>query len=222
MAGVASTVAFFAANFWLIFTWVLFGTVGVAAMVLVSCQDAESVDEATLTRADLSKLRDPGLREKVSRASEYLRSIRQTVREIDSPELRAAVDAIARGQGDPVELVYGLALRLDEYQRNRLLQQDLNRLRSMKTPILPAEQAQLEVLNNLDDLMTATSTAIDAALAQLGASYTAVQLAETAEGLNSGGAQRALEELQQQSAQLRDLSISLEEVVRASGRGLNA
>jgi hypothetical protein len=220
MAGVACAVAFFQSSIWLILLWLLFGLVGVGAMALVSFRDAESVDEATLTRADLGRLRDAGLREKVARASEYLRCIRQTVREIDSPELRSAMDATAQGQGDPVELVYTLALRLDEYRRDRLLQQDLARLQAKSAHLTPAEQTQMEALAKLQQLMNDTSAAIDAALAQLGASYSAVQLAESAEGLQGGDAQRALDELQQQSAQLRDLSISLDEVYRSSGRGL--
>jgi hypothetical protein len=222
MAGIAVTVVFLASNIWMILLWIGFGIAGGVAMVLVSFRDAESVDEATLTRADLGQLRDAGLREKVARASEYLRSIRQTVREIDSPDLRVAVNTVARGQGDPVELVYGLALRLDGYQRDLLLQQDLQRLQGKNTPLIAAEQTQLEALQKLDGLMKDTASAIDAALAQLGASYSAVQLAESAEGLNSGSAQRSLEELQQQATQLRDLSVSLEEVYRASGRGVSA
>lgn len=218
-AGIVASILLFGSNLWLILLWLLFGLGGMVAMVVVSFRDAESVDEATLTRADLSRLRDPTLRDKVRRASEYLRCIRQTVRDIDSADLRMAVDTIARGQADPVELVYELALRLDQYQMDRLLQQDLQRLEAKRAPLSLEETSQLEGLRKLQQSMGETAGAIDGALAQLGASYSAVQLAESAEGLKSGGAQRALEALRLQAMQLRDISVSLDEVYRASGRG---
>lgn len=216
--GIAATVALFEANWLLILVFLGFAVLGVAAMVIVSFRDTESLEEALFTKADLDALRDRLLREKVARAEAYQRAIRQTVREVRAPEMRASLEMITRELSDPVGLIFSLANRLDEYQANALLQQDLRRLASGR-PLNEAEQAQRDSLLRLQKLMADTSTAIDSALAQLGTSYTAIQLARFSRELKGSSASQVLAELRQQSEQLRDLNTSLDEVYAERLRG---
>ena len=211
-AGVAGTIAFFDASPPLIAIWVGFGLVGTGAMVLVSFRDAASLDEALLTDVNERELRDRQLREKVARAEAYQRAIRQAVREIRSPKLRASLDVITRDVGDPVELIFALARRLEAYQSDHLLQEDLRRLGASRQVLNAAELEHLASLEKLQRLMAETAVAVDSALAQLGASYSAVQLARSAGELKGSSAALALEDLRLRSEQLRDLNASLDEV----------
>jgi len=212
LAGIAGTVAFLDAILSLILVWVAFGVVGTAAMVIVSFRDAASVDDALLTQVDLSQLRDRQLRQKVARAESYQRAIRRAVRQVHSPELRASLQVITREVADPVELIFALARRLDGYRADELIQQDLRRLSASRQTLSPPEQEQLASLEKLERLMGETSEAIDGCLAQLGASYSAVQLASSAGELRGSSASQALADLKLQSQQLRDLNASLDEV----------
>lgn len=217
--GIAATVVALEANLALILFWTGFGVVGTAAMVVVSFRDAESVDEALITRADLDELRDPKLREKVVRAANYQRAIRRAVRQTDAEELRTALDLITREVADPVGLIFNLAKRLEAYRQDSLLHDDLRRLVAARRDLSEAEQGQLATLEKLQRLMNEAAGAIDAALAQLGTSYSAVQLARAGGALKSATAQQALDDLRAQSAQLRDLTTSLDEVYAQRERG---
>lgn len=216
--GIAATVALFDSNWPLILIFLAFAVLGVGAMVLVSFRDAESLEEALFTKADLNALRDKLLREKVARAEAYQRAIRLAVREVRAPALRASLEMITRELSDPVALIFSLARRLDEYQTNQLIQQDIRRLTSGR-PLNQAELAQRDSLLKLQKLMADTSSAIDSALAQLGTSYTAIHLARSANELKGTSTSEVLDELRQQSEQLRDLNASLDEVYAERLRG---
>lgn len=217
--GIAGTVLLLEASLPLLLFWIGFGLLGTAAMVVVSFHDAESVDEALLTRAELAGLSDRRLRDKVSRAEAYRRAIRRAVRETHSAELRGALDVITREGTDPVGLIFELAKRLEAYRADALIQDDIKRLTASRTTLSEAERAQLENLENLQRLMAEAAGSIDAALAQLGASYSAVQLARAGGALKSSTAQQALVDLRRQSEQLRDLNSSLDEVYALRLRG---
>jgi len=210
--GIAGTIAFLDTYLPLIVVWLAFAVLGTGAMVVVSFRDAASVDEALTSQVDLGELRDRALREKVARAEAYQRSIRQAVRQIRSPELRSSLELITREIADPVGLIFTLAKRLEGYQADALLQQDLRRLGGSRPSLTAPEQEQLGNLEKLQRLMSDTAGAIDNALAQLGASYSAVQLARSAGELKGSSAQQALSDLRLQSQQLRDLNTSLDEV----------
>lgn len=217
--GIAGTVMFLDASLPLLLFWVGFGVVGTTAMIVVSFRDAESVDEALLTKADLDQVRDRRLRDKVRRAEAYQRAIRQSVRATDSPELRSALDVMTREAVDPVGLIFTLARRLEDYRADALLQEDTRRLAAVRQGLSLPEREQLENLEKLQHLMAEVANAIDAGLAQLGTSYTAVQLARAGGALKSSSVQQALDDLKGQSQQLRDLNASLDEVYAQRDRG---
>ncbi|MHB1133740.1 MAG: hypothetical protein ACYC4L_15310 [Chloroflexota bacterium] len=218
VAGIVGTVLLLEANLLLIAVFALFGVLGVSAMVAVSFRDAASIDEALVTKADLAQVRDRLLREKVARAEAYQRAIRQALREVRAPQLRESMELILRELADPVALVFSLAKRLDDYQSNPLVHQDMRRLQADRN-LNEAEKAQLENLQRLQQLMEETHNAIDSALAQLGSSYTAIQLARSANELRGTSTSRILSDLRQQSEQLRDLNTSLDEVYAERLRG---
>jgi hypothetical protein len=216
--GMAATVVFMDASLLLLAVFAAFAVLGVGAMVVVSFRDDASLDEALLTKADLGELRDKLLREKVARAEAYQLAIRQAVRAARSPTVRGSLEMITRELADPVALVFSLAKRLDQYQRDQIIQQDLRRLSSGRA-LNDAERTQLESLQKLQRLMGETGQAIDSALAQLGSSYTAIQLAQSASELKGTTASAVQAELRQQSEQLRDLNSSLDEVYAERLRG---
>lgn|GEM_PF-5141771 len=210
--GIAGTIAFIESSPLLILIWMGFGIIGTGAMVVVSFLDAESADEAMSSQLDLGQLRDKRLREKAARAEAYQKATRQALREMRSPALRASLDTITRDMADPVELIFTLAKRLEDYQQDVLIQEDLRRLSAESQELPPAEAEQLATLQKLQRLMQDTEAAIDNALAQLGASYSAVLLARSTGELKGSTATQALADLRQQSQQLRDLNASLDEV----------
>ena len=217
--GVAGTIAFLEGSLALVLLWVGFGVIGTGSMVLVSFRDAESLDEALTSHLNLGELKDRQLREKVGRAEAYQKAIRQAIREVRSPALRASLETMTRDMVDPVELISTLARRLEDYQQDDLIQEDLKRLTAGRQQLQPAEQEQLASLQKLQKLMGETAAAIDNALAQLGASYSAIQLARSTGELKGSAASQALEDLRLQSQQLRDLNASLDEVYGERLRG---
>lgn len=217
--GIAGAIAFLDASLAVIAVCVAFGLLGVVAMILVSFRDAESVDDALSSAVNPGELRDKVLRDKVAKAQAYERAVRQAIRETSSPELRESLGLITREIADPVGLIFRVAKRIEAYRSDALLQQDLRRLTAGRTMLSEPQQQQLASLEELDRLMAESATAIDSALAQLGASYSAVQLARSAGELKTGTVSDVLAELRSQRQQLTDLNASLDEVY---GRGLGS
>jgi hypothetical protein len=217
LLGIAGTVAFLDGNLAVIAVWIVFGLGGVLAMVLVSFRDAASVDDALSSAVNLGELHDPALRAKVAKAQAYERAVRQTIRETSRPELRESLTLITREIADPVGLIFRLAKRIEAYRSDALLQQDLRRLSAGRPTLTDPQREQLTSLEQLDRLMAESAAAVDGALAQLGASYSAVQLARSAGELKGGTVSDVLADLRSQRQQLFDLNASLDEVY---GRGL--
>lgn len=218
MVGVAGAIAFFEASIAIITGCVVFAVVGVAAMVVVSFRDATSVDEA-LTEVDLSAIHDGTLRKKVERAQTYQRAIRRAIRQVKSPELRSSLEVITREMTDPIDLVHTLCRRLEAYQGDQILRQDYQRLTANRASLSEPERQQLATLEKLRRLMGDVSSAVDGAVAQLGASYSAVQLARSSGELHGAQSSEVLDSLRAQSSQLRDLNASLDEIYGESLRG---
>ncbi len=210
--GIAGTVAFLDASPIILAVWVIFGVLGVLAMVLVSFRDAASVDDALSSTVNPGAIRDRALRDKVAKAQAYERAVRQAIRETTTPELRESLGLITREIADPVGLIFTLAKRIEAYRSDALLQQDLKRLTASRASLTEPQREQLTSLEQLDRLMAESAAAIDAALAQLGASYSAVQLARSAGELKSGTVSDVLSDLRGQRQQLSDITASLDEV----------
>ena len=217
--GVAGTVVFLDANPAIMALWVVFGALGVLAMVVVSFRDAASVDDALSSTVNPGELHDRALRDKVAKAQAYERAVRQAIRETTSPQLRESLGLITREIADPVVLIFTIAKRIEAYRSDALLQQDLRRLTAGRPALTDPQREQLGSLEQLDRLMAESAAAIDTALAQLGASYSAVQLARSAGELKTGTVTDVLSDLRSQRQQLSDLNDSLDEVY---GRGLGS
>jgi hypothetical protein len=217
--GVAGTIAFLDANPAILAVWVVFGLLGVGAMVLVSFRDTASVDDALSSNVNPGELRDRALREKVVKAQAYERAVRQAIRETSSPTLRESLALITREIADPVGLIFVLAKRLEAYRSDTLLQQDLRGLVAGRATLTEPQREQLTSLEKLDSLMRESAAAIDGALAQLGASYSAVQLARSAGELRGATVDDVLADLRTQRRQLSALNESLDEVYSERLRG---
>ncbi len=210
--GIAGTFAFLDASPIILAVWVIFGVLGVLAMVLVSFRDAASVDDALSSTVNPGEIHDRALRDKVAKAQAYERAVRQAIRETTTPELRESLGLITREIADPVALIFTLAKRIEGYRSDALLQQDLKRLTAGRAMLTEPQREQLASLEQLDRLMAESAAAIDTALAQLGASYSAVQLARSAGELKSGTVSDVLADLRGQRQQLSDINASLDEV----------
>jgi hypothetical protein len=213
-AGIAGTILWLDANPIWIALWVTFGLVGVGALTLSALRDEESVADALLADIQIGELHDRALREKVARAAQYQRAIRRAVRQTSDDLTRSSLEMITRQMREPIEMLFRLARRLENYQNDALIRADSERLaqQERRGRLTPAEQAQLADLGRLQALMTNTAGAIDETLAELGRQYAEVQVIRSSGELRGGQADRLRAELDERGAQLRDLSSSLDEV----------
>jgi hypothetical protein len=215
-AGIAATILALGFNAVIISAWVLLGVAGIAGMIVVSFRDERSVDEALEAPIDLGRLHSPSLREQVERARTYREAIRKAVFEIRSPELRSSLAMLTRPSDDPAWLIYTLARRIEAFRDDRIIQDDLTRLRMSERGgrLTEPERSHLDELNKFEDLIEDAGRKIDATLSQLGASYAEIQTIGASGDIRGGRVQMALDEIKERSTELSELGDALDEMQR--------
>jgi chromosome segregation ATPase len=134
---------------------------------------------------------------------------------------------------DWIEAIYRLATRLDAYERNRVLKQDLHSvplaienfkqrlaqendpavLQTLRNTIVDKER-QWEYLSKLQNTMENAEYQMESTLAALGTVYAQLQTLDL-RGAEKGHADRLRQEIDEQVAQLQDLSEAMDEVYQA-------
>lgn len=214
--GIAVTIVTLGLNPIIIGAWILLGLAGVAGMIVVSFRDESSVEEALTAPIDLGEIRTPALREEVERARKYREAIRKAVFDIRSPELRASLATLTRPADDPAWLIFTLARRIEAFREDRIIQDDLKRLRlgEAANRLSQPERFHLQELNKLEELIADAERKIDGTLSQLGAGYAEIQTIGATSDIRGGRVQMALDEMKARSQELSAIGDAIDDLHR--------
>lgn len=189
-----------------------------------------AVSQAIRARFDTSALSTAALRKSVEQAIRYREQIDAAVQRFADGAMRARVQDIADQVEDWLQRIYALALRLEAFNRDPLIHNDLRtvpnaiqklkqRLAAEHSPAVQAElqatiarrEAQYESLLKLRDTMMRAELQLENTLTALGTVYSQMLLLSARE-VDSGKAQRLRESISEQVHSLQDVLDSMEEV----------
>ena len=235
---IALTLLFFGlgyqpAAWWQSGYWLVLGAVAEALYLGATITDPQAAQRAVSTmlseRFDPDDIHNPTARERLKRALEYQRLIREAARR-HRGAMRRSIETTADEVNDWIAHIYHLARRLDEAEANRVLVRDRRmvpyelqrlqrRLRSEADDAVRAEleetirtiEAQLANLQALENNLKRADIQLDHTLSALGTVYTQVQLLD-AKDVDSARTRRLQSEIHDEVTSLQDTLAALEEV----------
>jgi hypothetical protein len=226
---------------WPRFGWLLLGAVALGVIIYSSLTDAEANAEVLLQvfqeQFDPRAISDKELRAKVDTALEYQRRIESQVRQHNSGLIRDRLNDTAGQITAWLSSIYEIALRLDTYRRDDLLERERTSLPKEIDQLLaqsrnernPQVQEQLEKvltgkrnhwqsIRELDARMKEAALQLDQSLTALATIYSQVQLID-AQSVGSGRAERLQADIREQVARLNDLVNSINDVYNYNTKG---
>ena len=227
---------------WPRFGWPILGIVAVVVLVYSSLTDADANAKILLRlyqeQFDTRQIRDKELRAKTETALEYQRRIELQIRQQEPGMIRDRLEDTANQITDWVGNIYALALRLDAYRGDELLEQErkalpreIERLVAQRKleinadmqarldEVIAGKKRHLKSLRELDDRMRQASLQLDNSLTALATVYSQIHLID-AQSIGSGRAERLQADIQDQVASLNDLVSSINDVYDFSTKGL--
>jgi hypothetical protein len=179
------------------------------------------------------RLQSVKLKTQMNKALEYQGLIAGAVQRARQGVLRDRLARAAEPVSDWIDAIYRLASRLDVYEQDQVIRQDLRsvppaienfkrRLAEEDDPAVQAtlrntigdKQRQWEHLSHLQNTMEKAEYQLESTLAALGTVYAQLQAIDL-RGAEKGHAERLREEIDEQVAQLQDLDQAMDEVYQA-------
>jgi chromosome segregation ATPase len=198
-------------------------------------ENARVVASVLRTQFEPKRLRSPKLRLQLQKALDYRGLIASTILGTHEGVLQDRLERATEPVDDWIKAIYTLAVRLDAYEQNRVIQQDLRsvplaidnfkkRLDSEADPAVRAtlnntiadKQRQWEQLSHLQNTMEKAQYQLDSTLAALGTVYAQLQTIDL-QGSDKGHVERLREDIGEQVSQLQDLSQAMDEVYSQAG-----
>lgn len=216
--------------------WIALGVVAEVLILVTSVTDVRTGEQVVtdMFREEYnpSALRTPKYRQEVERALEYRRRIESQIVQARPGVLRDHLADTARQIGDWIGNIYRLAQRLEAYETDDLLRNDMQTvpaaIRSLSVRLerehdetvrahvmeaLAAKRAQAQNLQELQTVMEKAELQMDNTLSALGTVYSQIQLIG-AKDVGSGRAQRLREDIAEQVKQLQDIVDRMDEVYK--------
>jgi hypothetical protein len=213
--------------------WLVGGAIAEGALILSTLTDPRASSEAIArefeARFDLRAIKSPVSRERLTRAVEYRRSM-MTLAERSSGAMRAQLDETINDVSDWIAHMYDLALHIDSFEANRLVEEDRRtvpqRIDKVRTRLEREQDAavrrdlqdQLSKLELQRDNLNATANSIkraeiqlDSTLSALGTLYAQMSRLGTKD-VDSSRAQRLRLEIRDEVASLQDTIEAMDEV----------
>lgn len=218
---------------WQAWYWVVGGVVAELALVYSSFVDpdvgARVVADMLRETFNPQRLRNPANQSRVEKAFQYRAQIEAAIRSHREGILREHLQQTAQGIDAWITQIYALAERLDAYQSDAIIAQDMKavpqslqtlqaRLKSEDDAAVRAQlqetirdkQAQLDSLRNLENIMERADSQLEGTLSALGTVYAQIQYIG-AKDIDSGRAQQLRQEIADRVAGLQDLVSSMDE-----------
>jgi hypothetical protein len=220
--------------FWQWWFWLILGLVAEALIIVTSIYDPavreRVVGEMFMQKFNPREVRSPIHRAKIVRALEYRTQMEMLVQRTRDGALRAHLDATVNDVGDWLGGMFGLALKLDQYDNNSMLKRDLQsvpkditaleeRLKTETDAQVRAQlkqstvnkRAHLRQLEKLDNTMERAALQLDDTLSAMGTIYAQMQLIG-AKDIDSGRAQRLREDIVDEVNSLHDIVEAMDQV----------
>jgi hypothetical protein len=212
---------------------------GVLAVATLANPEINARVVARLLRQefDLGRLRAGEPRARVEQALEYRRRIEDALAAQRAGVLREHLNQVAIDIEQWIANIYGLAVKLDRYEHDDLVREDLRRvpaaldqlqarLQAEDDPAVRAQiaetirgrEAQLASLRTLESTMERAGYQLEQTLTALGTVYSQLLLVGVRD-IDSSRAQRLRQDIAEQVAALQDLSSSLDEVYGRTPQG---
>ena len=214
--------------------------IGLAIEAIVFTSSITDEEENARVVADLLRdqykpkdLRTLRLRAQLDKALEYQSLISSTVRRTREGVLHDRLARATEPVDDWIEAIYRLALRLDAFERNTVIKQDLRsvpiaiqnfkqRLAAEDDPAVQAtlrntisdKERQWAQLTDLQNTMERAEYQLESTLAALGTVYAQLQTLD-ARGAEQGRAERLRQDIDEQVTQLQELGQAMDEVYQA-------
>ena len=214
--------------------------IGLAIEAIVFTSSITDEEENARVVADLLRdqykpkdLRTLRLRAQLDKALEYQSLISSTVRRTREGVLHDRLARATEPVDDWIEAIYRLALRLDAFERNTVIKQDLRsvpiaiqnfkqRLAAEDDPAVQAtlrntisdKERQWAQLTDLQNTMERAEYQLESTLAALGTVYAQLQTLDV-RGAEQGRAERLRQDIDEQVTQLQELGQAMDEVYQA-------
>jgi hypothetical protein len=227
---------------WPRFGWLLLGAVALGVIIYSSLTDAEANAQIMLNmfqeQFNPRAIADKDLRAKVESALEYQRRIETQIRQHKSGLIRDRLEDTAGQITAWLSNIHQIALRLDTYRRDDLLDRERSALpkeidqlmaqrrtegnakvQEQLDQVIAGKRDHWQSLRALDARMKEASLQLDQSVTALATIYSQVQLID-AQSIGSGRAERLQADIQEQVARLNDLVSSINDVYNINTKGL--
>ncbi len=228
--------------------WLALGALGEVGLVWSSVKDpefrAKAVAEMFREKFNAREIKDKALRQRVEKALEYRDRIDQVINTSREGVLRDHLTDVSRGITDWMENVFRLARRLDAYEADEMIRQDLQTvepaIESLKKRLaledddtvkrqisqaIAQRQIQRDNLRKLQNVMEQAQFQLESTLTAMGTVYSQMMILGSRD-VASGRAQRLQQDIADQVQALQDVVHTLDEVYQAGadplGLGLSA
>lgn len=227
---------------WPRFGWLLLGLVALGVIIYSSLTDAEANAQILLNifqeQFNPRAISDKDLRAKVEAALEYQRRIESQIRQQGSGIIRDRLNDTAGQITQWLSNIYEIAMRLDSYRRDDLLDREraalpkeidqlLAQSRNERNPkvqeqlegVLTGKRNHWQSIRELDARMKEAALQLDQSVTALATIYSQVQLID-AQSVGSGRAERLQADIREQVARLNDLVASINDVYNHNTKGV--
>jgi hypothetical protein len=227
--------AFF--GIWQWWFWLVLGALGEAALVWSSVKDPEfrarAVGEMFREKFSVRGIENPSLRVQAEKALEYRDRIDEVISQGREGVLREHLRDVSRGVTDWLENVFRLAHRLDAYQGDAMIHQDMQTvepaIESLKKRLaveddeavkrqisqaIAQRQIQRDNLHKLENVMERAEFQLDSTITAMGTVYSQMMILGSRD-VASGRARRLQEDIANQVQALQDVVQTLDEVYQS-------
>jgi hypothetical protein len=198
---------------------------------------AKVIEEMLRPRVQFNpdSIEDKNLRAKLDEALKYWELIESTVAKSPETSMRDRFERTIREVTHWLQAVYDLAARVDKFQINQIIKQDLQRvptdIRNLEKRLfqenspevrrqlertIADKQRQLQTLQNLEDNMQKAGYQLDSTISALGTIYSQMLLVGSKDE-EGNRVNRLQDEISEQVQRLEDLSEVMDEVYQSAG-----
>ncbi len=224
-------------DFWQWWFWAILGGLGETALVWSSLKDphfrARAVAEMFREKFNARDIHSEKLRGQVEKALEYRDRIDEAIHQSHDGVLRQHLQDVSRGINQWLENLFRLARRLDAYEADGVIKQDIKAVQpaietlkkrlstedddAVKRQISQAiaqRQIQKDNLQKLENVMERAELQLESTITAMGTVYSQVMILGSRD-VGSGRAQRLQQDIADQVQGLQDVVQTLDEVYQA-------
>lgn len=224
---------------WQWWFWLVAGLVAEILIVVTSLSDPVTAQRvmADMFREKFNprELYSKKYRERLEKALDYQERIEALIRNARKGVLRDHLQTTADGVTDWIANIFNLALRLDAYERDEMIQQDIRSaplaiknltarfqledseaVRQQLRETIRSKEDQWQSLQDLQNMMEKAEFRLEKTLSDLGNIYSQLHQIE-ARDVDSGRTQRITQDITDEIAELQDIVSTMDEVYSFKG-----